>query len=177
MAGFWKLEETRLVQYRQIVSAANADTVDFAGAQPPAGKLWIVLGFGYRPSVAETQVVSFNKACASGHIVGLLNPLSLNLNPTYATFIEQGMEYMLMPGEYVQVNRVTHTAASTMLINMEFIEIDQPLYTYEEPQVVKRQQRAISSIRTRLGGAVGGGGVSPRTSGSGRGGGGTPLPV
>jgi len=85
---------------------------------------------------------------------GIFNPVSLNLNPAYATFIEQGMEYLLFPGEYIVARRVTHTAGSRMMAKIQIIEIDQPLYTYNEPQVVKRQVRALSTIRSMIGAAT-----------------------
>lgn len=160
MGASWKLEESRLLQYRVIASAANADTVAFSAAPVPLGKIWIVLGFGYYPSVAETQTVSMAKSTPGGYVCGLLNPVSLNLNPAIATFIEQGMEYTLYPGEYINIYRVTHTAGSTMSAWMQFVEIDQPLYTYDNPIIVRDQKRALSSIRSAMGG------VSSRAGGS-----------
>lgn len=161
MAGTWNLGEARLVQFRTGGSAANADDVDFSGSPVPAGKCWIILAFSYAPSVAETQTISFSKVCANGTILGLLNPVSLALNPAKATFIEQGMEYLLLPGEYIRVLRGTHTAGSSMYVDMQFVEIDLPLYTYDEPQRVKRQQMALSSIRQMLGGGTARGPVGP----------------
>lgn len=155
MSGAWKLEEARLVQIREGSSAANANEFSYSAWAVPAGKCWVILACGYVPSVAETQVISFEKVDGAGKIYGLLNPISLNLNPARATFIEQGMEYMLLPGEYLRVRRVDHTAGSTMNLSFSFIEIDLPLYTYDEPQVVKRQDRALSSLRQRLGGGGG----------------------
>jgi uncharacterized membrane protein YgcG len=173
MSAGYKLEETRLVQERSATSAANADYLNF-GAGVPDGKIWIVLSAGYMPSVAETQVVSFSVvSLKTNSNFGLINPVSLNLNPAQATFIEQGMDYMLLPGDLIQARRVTHTAGSTMSCIIRFIEIDQPIYTYEEPLLVMRQKRGISSIRSMMGsgsarssgvGSIGGG------RGSGRGG-------
>jgi hypothetical protein len=151
-------------------------TVGYPG--PPAGKIWIVTGFGYLPSVAETQIISMEKICGSGSGFALLNPVSLALYPAKATFVEQGMEYTLFPNEYITVRRGTHTAGSSMTGVMQMVEIDQPLYTYDEPQVVKRQQRAVSSIRTALGGAAGrGSGAGTAPTGGRPGGGGGALPV
>jgi len=180
MGALWKLEESRLVQSRNISSAANAEILGFGSYPVPLGKIWVVLGFAYAPSVAETQTISFYKT--NGVIsFGLLNPISVALNPHLATFIEQGMEYTLYPGEYIICLRGGHTAGSTMAAYMQFVEIDQPLYTYEEPQLVKRQQRALSSIRTALGGGMGGrggGGTPPGGPGvTHGGGGGTGIPV
>lgn len=175
---FWKLEEARLVQERSSGSAADADTMTLLPVVP-AGKVYVILGMGYIPSVAETQVISFYKVTPAGSPLCLLNPVSLALNPARATFLEQGMELFLLPGEYILVRRGTHTAGSSMSATMQFIEIDLPLYTYDEPQVVKRQARAISTLRSRLGGGTGGPGISPGSSPGtvprGRGGG--PEPV
>jgi len=181
MGATWNLGESRLVQFRTSTSAANAEEVSCGYPGVPAGKLWIVLGFGYTPSVAETQVVNIQKYTPQGGYMSLINPVSLNLNPSYATFIEQGMEYTMLPGEYLRVLRVAHTAGSTMTATVQLIEIDQPLYTYEEPQVVKRYQMARGSILQQLGGIsgrAGGGtgtiGTGPRPPGGGGGRGGTP---
>lgn len=175
MGAFWKLEESRLVQQRGVSSAVNADLVD--AATVPAGKIWVVTGAGYMPDAAETQIISFYKMGASGSAFCIFNPLSIALNPAMATFIEQGMEYTLFPGEYLRVRRAAHTAGSTMGFSFQFIEIDQPLYTYEEPQIIKRQARALSSIRTALGGG-GGRGSSPPVGGrGGRGGGSSGIPI
>lgn len=175
----WKLEEGRLVQTIAVASGAGALSVGFIGNPTPQGKVRWIIGMGYTPSVAETQVVSFLKVTRSGHSVGLLNPVSLNLNPAFATPIEQGMELILLPSEFIEVHRVAATAGSTMTLQMEFIEADLPLYTYDEPQIVKRQSRALSTIRTQLGGGVGrggSGGVAPM-GGGGRPGGGGPAPI
>lgn len=174
---YWKLEESRLVQLRAQSSAANADVCDLPAV--PLGKIWVILACGYMPDVNETQVVSFYKVSASGAPFCILNPLSMALNPAMATFIEQGMEYPLLPGEYIRVRRGNHTAGSTMGCTIQFVEIDQPIYTYEEPLIVHRHQRALSSIRSRISGGVTGGGGSGPAPGGLRGprGGGGPLPV
>ncbi len=171
---FWRLEEARLRQYRGASSAANALSVSAPAV--PEGKVWVVIGVGYTPSVAETQVVSFARIWPGVGSLSLLNPVSMNLNPAFATPIEQGMEFYLFPGEYLQAQRVAATAGSTMALYLEFIEIDLPLYTYEDPQEVKRQARVRSSLLSRLGGVTGGGSVRPPTlTGGDRGGRGGPL--
>lgn len=177
---FWKLEEARLLQYRTATSAANAENLNIGGGVP-AGKCWVVTAFSYLPSVVETQTVSIVKITTAGYYFPLLNPLSMALGTHLATFIEQGTECLLFPGEYIQVIRGSHTAGSTMSAFMQLIEIDLPLYTYEEPQLVARQKRALSSIRTALsrgggrgGSMVGAAGAGPISHG---GGGGTTIPV
>lgn len=178
MGAFWRLEESRLAQIRSVTSAANADSVAVGDPGVPDGKIWIILGAAYQPSVAETQVVSFLKYNGkTSQYFGVLNPVSLNLNPAWATCIEQGMEYCLYPSEYFLIRRVTHTAGSSMTAAIQFVEIDQPLYTYDDPLVIQRQQRAISSVRSRMAGP-GGIAVSmgPPTIG-GRSGGRSGIPV
>lgn len=179
--GFWRLEEARLVQQRSNASAINAETLDIGYPGVPAGKVWHVLACQYKPDVAETQVISFEKSTSAGIYMALLNPISLALNPALATFIEQGMEYLLLPGEWILVRRGNHTVGSLMTGYIQFVESDLPLYTYEEPQIVKRTQRAISTIRQRIGGGAGargiGGGVPPIGHGSTGGGGGGAVPV
>lgn len=152
--SFWKLEEARLVQQVSSGSGINAESFTL-GPGVPAGKVWVVLGMGYRPDVAETQTISIDKITAGGTAFAVLNPVSLLLYPAFATCIEQGMEYILFPGEYFTIRRASHTVGSSMGGYMQFIEIDLPLYTYEEPLIVKRQKSAISAIRQRLGGGTG----------------------
>lgn len=162
----WPLSEARLIQYRSNVSAANA--LSIGGTGPPPGKIWNVLAVSYMPSVAENQVVSFQKVIPGLYVMALMNPVSLNLNPAPATPIEQGMEFFLLPGEYLQASRVAATAGSTITLSIEFIEIDLPIYSYDEPLIVHRQQRALSSLRTRLAGGSGrgsGGAEGPRGGG------------
>ena len=176
MSEAYKNEEIRLIQERVSTSAADALYINIGTV--PEGKIWTVTCFGYRPSVAETQVVSFQKVTRAGTTMALLNPISLNLNPAYATFIEQGMSYQLFPNEYIFARRVAATGGSTMSLWMQFIESDLPIYTYEEPQIVKRTARALSNIRQRMsgGGSLrGGGGEAP--GGPGGGGRGRPFPV
>jgi len=174
--GRWNLCEVRLLQNRNATSAADAQAVSVGPV--PAGKIWVVLEVGYIPSVAETQTIGFHKQNA-GNSFGLLNPLSMALNPAYATCIEQGMELMMWPGERMIVVRGDHTAGSTMYLAINFVEIDLPLYTYDEPQVVKRQNRAFSTLRQMISTRrAGGGGIvapegGPEGGGSGHGG---PLP-
>lgn len=176
MTGAWKLEDSRLVQLRDVQSGAGDTALD-ATAYVPAGKIWVITAFGYYPSVNETKIVSVIKSTTSASFA-LINPVSLALNPNIFTFIEQGMEYLLFPGEKITVRRDSATAGSTMRAFTQIIEVDQPLYTYEEPQIVKREKRAISSIRQAIGGGGAGvGGAAPPTGGSPRPGGGGPLPV
>jgi len=175
----WNLCEARLRQRRCYISPADSNTAHVGPV--PAGKIWVVLAVGYFPSVAETQTISFNIYDAN-NTFGFLNPLSMALNPARATCIEQGMELMMWPGEFLSVVRADHTVGSTMSLSIDFVEIDLPLYTYDEPQVVKRHVRALSGIRTRLsaagGGRGGGGNVAPGggPEGGGKGHGG-PLPI
>jgi hypothetical protein len=177
VSGSYKLEELRLVQERSGSSALNGLYCQ-VGTGVPEGKLWIVLSAGYMPDAAETQVISFQIInLKTSSVFSVLNPVSMNLNPAKATFIEQGMEYMLLPGDIVQARRVANTAGSTMTSFIRFIEIDLPLYTYDEPQVVRRQQRAISSIRSAMGGGSGRSGAGSAPTGGRPGGGGGPLPV
>jgi len=152
--GRWNLCEARLLQTKNGSSAANAEQA-YCGPVP-AGKIWVVLGVGYFPSIAETQTISFFKKSGTNYF-GLLNPLSMALNPAVATCIEQGMELMMWPGEYIYVVRDDHTDGSLMSFHINFVEIDLPLYTYNEPQVVKRQNRAISTVRQMISTQRGGG--------------------
>jgi len=151
---FWRLEEARLIQTFALNSAADAESQRIPLTSCPDGKCWIVTAFGYIPSAAETRIVSVEKVNANTSTnFAVLNPISVALNPAYLTFIEQGMEYILFPGEYLLARRDDHTVGSTMNLAVQLIEIDLPLYTYDEPQVVLRQSRALSTLRQMVGGA------------------------
>lgn len=175
------LSDIRLSQIRSNLSAANALVVTLGYSGPAEGKLWTVTGIGYKPSVAETQVVSFEKYSAKyGATFALLNPIEMNLNPAYGTCIEQGQVLQLFPGDYINVRRVAATAGSTMAVYIELIETDLPLYEYTEPQMVKRNTIARGTILRRIGGVSGGGVSGGGIVGGGHppgGGGGGALPV
>lgn len=163
--ALYDVSELRLVQTRSAGSAANALWTEIADAVP-AGKIWNIIGIGYLPSVAETQVVSFEKVTRESQPIGILNPVSLNLNPAIATGLTEGMEIALLPGEKIRVRRVAATAGSTMAFYIQFVEADMPLYEYTEPQLAKREKMFASTIRQRLGGgSFGGGGGGGRPAG------------
>lgn len=155
---YFEPSELRLVQERSNLSAADALLMPINPTAVPDGKIWTVLAVGYRPSVAETQTVYFYKSTRAGNNVALLNPSSMNLNPAYATCIEQGMAIILLPGETLRVGRLVATAGSTMSGWMEFIETDMPLYDYTEPQVAARIKRASTALRQVMSSAASGGG-------------------
>lgn len=150
----WNLSEIRLVQNRAAVSAANALFLMIGGGVP-AGKLWVITAFAYFPSVNETQIIGIGKYNGNNAVeYPVLNPVSLVLVPHYATFLEQGQEFILFPSEQIIVRRGGATAGSTMNANLQFIETDLPLYEYIEPQEVKRIGQLRSSIMRRVGGGA-----------------------
>ncbi len=156
MPEAWELQDTRLISTDNNLSAVNAELVTVGAPGPAPGKLWSVIAYGYYPSVQENQVVGIVKYNSrTGHYYGLLNPVALTLNPTMATFIEQGMTYLLLPGEYIYAYRLGHTVGSAMQVFLQYIETDQPLYEYVEPQVRKSINRFLSTIRPRMGGGGG----------------------
>lgn len=176
MPGYWNLSEARLVQERRNLSAANADSITCGYPGPPDGKMWVVTAFGYYPSVGETQLIGATKISGrTGAYFSLYNPVSLTLNPPLFTFLEQGLEALFFPLEYLQITRGNHTAGSTMSVAMQFVEIDMPLYEYIEPQEAKR----LTLARTKIIQAMGSGrGRAPgaRDTGGGEGGGRRGLP-
>jgi len=152
---FWRLEEARLRIQVTTTSAANALNVTCPSNVCPDGKVRIITKYGYYPDATETQTVSFQVFDnGTSYNYGLYNPVSLALNPAFATPIEQGMEYILFPGQTIIVRRGAATAGTAMIACCEYIEIDLPLYTYDEPQVVKRQQQALSTLRQVVGGGA-----------------------
>lgn len=153
--------EYRLVQERLVTSAADALTV--ITPTVPQGKIWTIIGVGYRPSAAETRTINFSKFTPSTAEFALMNNLSLALNPFWATPLELGAYLDLLPGEYIQVRRDVATAGSQMNIRIQFVEWDLPLYDYTEPQAAARIKRFGTLISNKLasgprGGGGGGGG-------------------
>ncbi len=166
-------EELRLISEKTIASAADAVTVQVGPV--PEGKIWTLLAIAYRPSVNETQTVSFYKVSRYGNQFGIFNPLSLTLQPAYATPIEAGYVLQLFPGEYLVARRSAATAGSTMGINVQYVESDLPLYDYVEPQEAAREKRFVTSVRRVM--AAGGGARAGGESAAGRTSGRTgPLP-
>lgn len=166
----YESHDLRLVQERSNTSAADALFLQLPAC--PEHKIWSVIGIGYFPSVAETQVVSLHKVSRSGAYFGINNPTSFNLNPGIYG-VDQAAPFQLFPGESIIVRRVAATGGSTMSLKMQFIETDLPLYDYVEPQEALRQKKFASSIRkvmSRTGGAGGGSGAGGGFGG-GRGGG------
>lgn len=152
----FELAELRLVQERTITSAANALQIQLG--PPPEGKIWNILGASYYPSVAETRVVSVYKTTRSGAPIGVLNPISLALNPDTSTPFEFGLTTFLLPGETLIWLRSAATAGSTMVAGIQFVEIDLPLYEYLEPQEKKRISTVRGTLLRRMSGVMGGGG-------------------
>lgn len=150
--------EFRLVQERAEVSGANWLELAFTSLVP-AGKIWTVIAFGYKPSVAETKTISIGKYTRSGAEMAIMNPVSLALNPMVCTPLEQNAFIDLLPGEGLTVRRDSATAGSTMSVTMQYIEWDMPLYDYIEPQEAARIKRAtVATMAERIRTAVGGGG-------------------
>lgn len=157
--------EYRLVQEREIYSAADALFVGIGGLVPQ-GKIWTLIGVMYMPSAAETRTISFSKVTVGGSEFAITNPYSAALNPARATPLEVMPMLDLLPGEYLRVRRDVATAGSTMWLKIQFIEWDLPLYDYIEPQITARMKRAGTSIAARVfraggGGSVSGGGGAP----------------
>lgn len=163
------VQEYRLVQERTFTSAADAVFCALSTIVVPAGKIWTLIGVSYRPSAAETRTICFSKISATGAEFSLLNPITVQLSPTgnTATPLEQGSFIDLLPGEYIRVVRDTATAGSTMIVKLQFVEWDMPLYDYVEPQLEKRIRSFGTSVRRVI---ASGGGAGP-SGGSGFGGG------
>lgn len=173
MIGYWDLKEARFLQFAYEVSPADATDITLGSHICPPEKARIFLNVGYMPTAAETRVIAFSKMTKFGQELPLINPFSAALNPALATFLEQGNEEIFFPGEYLIVRRDDHTAGSQMKLWAQFVEIDLPLYTYEEPQRVRRAALALSSVRQAMGivgGSRGGGApvAGPVSGGGGR---------
>lgn len=154
--------ELRLVQERNATSAADALTLLLGYPGPLEGKLWTILGLGYQPSVNESRIITMEKVTRTNNVVALMNPITLDLNPRYATCMDSIPEITLLPFEHIRIRRSVAAAGSTMVGYIQLIESDLPLYSYTEPQEALRQKQAGSMLRkmvSRGGGGPGGGGV------------------
>ncbi len=173
-------EEGRFIQVKYATSAVDALLVPIGPV--PAGKIWTVLEAFLSNSCAaggENQYVWFAVSPDGVLYYPVTTPEQHVVdasNGQYLPMLREGMELRLWPGEYLAARRGDHTAGSTIIIYARIIESDMPLYTYDDPQTVLRQRKAISSVRTRLGGGVGGARIVPPTlTGGDRGGRGGPL--
>lgn len=165
----FNIGEYRFVQWRTNNSAANALNVS-TYYPVPENKIWTVIAIGYKPSVAETKIISAVKVDSGSREYALLNPVSLALVPASATFLDAGSYIELLPGETVKFLRDSATAGSTMGVYFQFVEWDMPLYDYTEPQEAKRIRKNALGLFERPG--VFGGGFSGGGAGGGRGTGG-----
>lgn len=139
----------------------------------PQGKVWNILQAYAYSSIAETQNYWFS-IYRHGRPFPVTAPASAVVDPATDKFypcLREGLELRLYPGDTLRAYRDDHAVGSTLYIVLSYIETDLPLYTYDEPQVVYRQTKAISSFRSQLGGGAGRGsgpGVSPARPGGGR---------
>jgi DNA-directed RNA polymerase subunit H (RpoH/RPB5) len=170
----YDLHEARYIQDKQSISAANADTV--SSGVVPAQKIWTVIGGGYFPSVAETKIVQFQIVKSAGSYV---YPVTLQQNIALDTtrglpLVSEGMELKLYPGEWIAVVRDSHTAGSTMILNLRVIESDLPYYAYVDPLAkVAATQHKHGSVNRPTGGIASmGTGFGPGRGRAGGGGGG-----
>lgn len=182
MPDGYALQDGRYIMLVTGSSAVAGLTAQTAAV--PAGKVWTVIGCNGICSVAETRTVGYSMITAGGNIIMLTQPVSFAyLNSAYLGFplTREGMEVKLWPGDSIVYCRDAATAGSTITVYARVIETDLPLYTYDEPQVVKRQKQGISQLRQVIGAAAGGsssaGVVIPEAPPPGGGGGGGGVPV
>jgi len=156
MPDAYNLGEGRFLQHRNNTSGVNSHLVTIGPV--PAGKIWTVLSAVGAPSVDESQEVWFVIYIAGMALYGITAPVTHTFDVSEANWIpclREGMEIKLFPGESLGFCRAGHTVGSTISLNARLIETDLPLYTYEEPQVIKRQAQALSTLRQVVGGGTG----------------------
>lgn len=177
MPEAYSLAESRFIQHINGVSALNAHIALIGPV--PAGKIWTILCAIGQCSADDTQDYWFGVYVSSVVNYSVTHPEEHAFDVSEANWIpmlREGMEIKLFPGEYLSFNRDGHVAGSTISIFARIIESDLPLFTYEEPQIVKRQKVALSTIKSLMsgGGSRGSGpgsspGSIPRGGGGGRG--------
>jgi len=153
MPDAYSLTESRFILHKYAVSVAN-DHINLIGPVPK-GKIWSILSAIGMTSADDTQdywfgiyvtgVINYSITRPEQHIFDVSEANWLPL-------LREGMEIKLFPGEYLSFSRDGHVAGSTISMWARIIETDMPLYVYDEPQIVRRQAAAASTLRTMLGG-------------------------
>lgn len=168
----YDIAEARFIQIRANASAANGLNVQVGPV--PAGKIWTILRAyatnDVAPAGGETQYYWFSIFDGT-YVFPVTRPVSQQVENAVAQYfplLTEGLEIRLFPGDYLRAYRDAATAGSTISVFASFIESDMPLYRYDEPQIVKRQARSLSSVRQVIGSAIGAG-SRPITMPGGRG--------
>lgn len=183
MPDAYGIQEARFIQVLFATSAAGA-LVQAIGPVP-AGKIWTVLQAFATNSVGaggETKYYWFAVSGDGSIYYPVTRPVSQVVDSTVAQYfpmLQEGLELKLWPHDYLAVRRDSATAGSTLSIYARIIETDMPLYTYDEPQIVKRMTQARSSVLQRMGGGIGrgSGAAGPvMPGGSRKSGGGSSIP-
>jgi len=175
----YDLHELRFAQTRQVTSAANSLVVNCHVV--PANKLWTILAGRYFPDASETRTVSVSKETMGGTLpIRIPASIALSISVFYP-IVTEGNQVVLLPGEYLKVERDVATAGSTMTLTIQIVESDLPTMKYHDPQKLLSQDRRkrgfasasiLGSTAAAMGGHAGEGG-----EGGGGGGEGGAIPV
>lgn len=161
MPDGYELQEGRYLQYRSATSAANGLAIGIGPV--PAGKIWTILAGYATCTVAETQIYWWALLDPSAtYYYPVVRPVSFAVAPAvgqHFPLLTEGMELKVFAGEYIYAMRAAATAGSTLTAVYRIIETDLPLYTYLEPQEVKRLKniasQALHGMQRSGGGFVG----------------------
>lgn len=187
MPDGYELSDCRFVQYRAVVSAADAH---YAGLDPvPTGKIWNVLSASISSSANDTQTYWFAIRGKDTIYYPVTKPASSTITPSLSEFVpmlSEGMEIKLYPGEALYAYRLDHAVGSSIILYCRYIETDLPLYDYVEPQeklrISKFRRATLNEMASRMGGgsgarAYGGSPLAGSSRGPGIGSGGRGLPT
>lgn len=179
MPDAYEIAEGRYLNETSNVSAANGLSITVGPV--PANKVWTIRVARCNCDVAETQVYWFAILTRASVNYPITVPQSVTITPAaqrYYPALTEGMEIKLFPGDHLVAHRAAATAGSVISINVCYYETDLPLYVYDEPQIVKRQKRGVSQLKSVVGGGISGPrGEGGAEGGGGEGGGGRGLPI
>ena len=175
----YDLHELRFVQIGVASGALGGLTL--ATAPVPQNKIWTIIAAQYYPDAAETRLVTWSKI-SGGLVFPLRLPTTIALGPAANyPLTTEGLQLILLPGEYFYLTRDVATAGSTMVVYFQYVESDLPTMKYFDPQKLLSQDRrkrgfARGSILGRAAAAFGGHSAEGGEGGEGGGeGGGIPV--
>jgi hypothetical protein len=157
-------DPTEALFVNQVGPSSPADALSMAIGPVPAKKIWTFQAACYFPGVAETRIVWWNVVCPNGTTeIAVSVPVSIALSNTRGfPLLTPVDEFVLLPGQFLQVRRDAATAGSVMWLTALYVESDLPLYEYTEPLEKRRLRRSARDVVKALPATFGG---RPSTNG------------
>lgn len=132
-------------------SAADALMVNLSPV--PDGKFWIVLNSCVFASVSETRTIWASVITKTANAYPILAPVSatINFSGRFYPVLEQGFELVMFPGDFLRAYRDAATAGSSIYLAARYVELDLPLYHYDDPQRRNRMRRSAADFVEEIG--------------------------